>query len=343
MARYKEYIRSDLAYHVFIWLLLIVPHGFSSIYIAKHNLPYYFLNMAVLDGLLLLIIYLNLFLLVPKYFKQKKYAVYFPVLFLLFAVFIIITFLTAKFIDARLHTGEEPGYWDVLFAFFNISRYTVISFLLYGMKEKFDQEKKMDQVSLEKLHTEINYLRAQVNPHFLFNTLNNVYGLALEKSDKTPEVILKLSGMMDYMLYESGDPKVFLKNDIENLENYLELEKIRQGNHASLFFETRGDVTDQKIVPLLLLPLVENGLKHGVNRLIEGAFLDVRLSVNGDELVFDVRNNYQAKDAKSQNGHGGIGLINLKRRLELLYPDNYRLQVLDNNQLYQVHLKLKLV
>jgi two-component system LytT family sensor kinase len=142
--------------------------------------------------------------------------------------------------------------------------------------------------------------------------------------------------------YPSVLEKVFLKDEIEVIKHFMEQNKIRIGNDASLSFEAKGEIASLQIVPMLLLPLVENGLKPGISRFFEGAFLDVRLSVNGNDLVFDVRNNYQEKEMTDRQGQCGSVLSDIHKRLELFYPGQYRLQVLEDSQLYQVHLKLKI-
>jgi LytS/YehU family sensor histidine kinase len=229
---------------------------------------------------------------------------------------------------------------EMLFYVFNVCSYILTSFLLFSLQEKQQQKERLDQVELEKLGTEIKYLRAQINPHFLFNTLNNLYGLSLERSEKTPEIILKLSQIMDYMLYESNDLKVYLKKDINNIENYIDIERIRQGNNAGILFEVKGEISNQVIVPLILLPLVENAFKHGVNTIIKGAYMHVSIEVNGADLSIDVKNNF--KKSGDEESREGIGLSNLQQRLDLFYPDAHTMEVEATNDDYHVNLKLRL-
>jgi len=194
-------------------------------------------------------------------------------------------------------------------------------------------------MSLEKLRAEVNYLRAQINPHFLFNTLNNLYGLSLQQSEKTPELIIRLSRMMDYMLYEVEGTKVLLQKDLENLLNYIEMERIRQGNNAVIYYDVEGEISNQLIEPLLFLPLVENAFKHGVNQLIEGAYLEVRLILKEDHLTFTVKNNYKAAKDRKQI-HQSLGLTNLRKRLELFYPERHLLDIYDDSLNYHVKLEI---
>jgi two-component system LytT family sensor kinase len=339
MNRYREYLRSEAAYHILIWALLIIPHGFFSYpLLERFGATKYIINLLVTDGLMLFIVYLNVFYLIQKYYKARKLVTYYFILMILIGIYIYAAIALEDFIMPRTRPGQAIVS-AIIFNFFNIARYCVIAFLLYDLQEKFDQGKQLAQITVEKVNTEINYLRAQINPHFLFNTLNNLYGLALEKSEKTPEVILKLSKIMDYMLFELDGTKVPLEKDIENLENYIELERIRQGNNAKIVFNKSGTIDNQMIEPLLLLPLVENAFKHGVNKIIEGAYLEIKLEVAGNGIKFEVINNYR-QSASEKQMHSSIGLSNLRRRLELFYPNHYVLTIKDDSMNYHVLLTL---
>jgi len=342
MNRYREYARSEAAYHILIWALLIVPHGFFTYPLLERlGATKYIANLLVTDGLLLVIVYLNVFYLIRKYYKARKFLTYYLILVVLIGLYIYAAIALEGLIMPRSRSNENLLY-GILVHFSNIARYCVIAFLLYDIQEKFDQGKQLDQIRIEKVNTEINYLRAQINPHFLFNTLNNLYGLALEKSEKTPEVILKLSKIMDYMLFDLDGTKVPLEKDVENLENYLSLERIRQGNNAKIVFHQAGAFDQQLIEPLLMLPLVENAFKHGINQLIDGAYLEIKLEVAGNRLRFDVINNYRHSTVEKQM-HPSLGLVNLRRRLELFYPDRHTLTVQDDSVTYHVTLTLDLL
>lgn len=168
--------------------------------------------------------------------------------------------------------------------------------------------------------------------------------MALQKSDRSPEVIMRLSKMMDYMLYDTDDAKVYVVKDIENLENYISLEKIRQGNNAVINYSREGEAGEQKIVPLLFLPLVENGFKHGVNEMIKGAYLDVQLTISGSTVILLVRNNYKVKnDSGDEEKRVGIGLANLRRRLELFYAGKHLLTLNQTAFAHEAQLTIQLV
>jgi two-component system, LytTR family, sensor kinase len=201
----------------------------------------------------------------------------------------------------------------------------------------YEQKKLLQEIQVEKLQAEVNYLRSQVNPHFLFNALNNLYALTLKKSDEAPEVVLKLAELMEYMLYESEDASVPLEKEINYLNNYLELEKIRQGNNADIRLTVKGNTGKCWIPPFLILPLVENAFKHGVNRAVHNAYLFISVDI-ADDLEIRIENNKSNSQGPEHNG--GIGLLNLRRRLELLYPGKYVLETADGPDKYQVYLKI---
>lgn len=351
-----------------MWALLIIPNVFGSTYLLRAGVDLYLIHNVVRNGLLLAIVYTNFLFLIPRFFRNKQYVLYVMLSLLLIAGAVAAMSSLDKANYVRLGfpplTGRE-AIQEMIFYAFNMCSYTLTAFLLFSLREKQEQKETLDQVQLEKLGAEIKYLRAQINPHFLFNTLNNLYGLALEKSEKTPEIILKLSKIMDYMLYESNDVKVYLKNDIDNVRNYIDIERIRQGNNAEIRFEVKGEVGRQLIVPLMLLPLVENAFKHGVNTIIDGAYMYVEVRVREGEVEMDVRNNFKRKgadgvtglregnnevrggssdvfgDIKPEQERSGIGLANLERRLNLFYPNAHTMTVESTGDDYHVNLKLR--
>ena len=337
----KRFFSSDRVYHLFIWLLLIIPRGIGTIYIAQNSMLLYAVNLLLQNSLLLLLIYINLLYLIPRFYRTQRRKTYFLLLLLLVALYISSTYFLNHYINQFLNLPPESRNWafELLFYFFNTCQYLVISFLLYALQERFEQKKQLGEIQVEKLNTEVNYLKAQINPHFLFNTLNNLYALSLEKSDKAPETILMLSKMMDYMLYETAESKVSLQKDIENLENYIGLERIRQGNQAKIRFEVIGPPEGLKIVPLILLPIIENAFKHGINQLIRGAYVNSWIVIKDQTLEFTVENNF--KEGNTLRNHG-IGLSNLKKRLDLFYAEAHELLIHQENGLYRVFLKLNL-
>ncbi len=191
----------------------------------------------------------------------------------------------------------------------------------------------------EKLETELKFLRNQTNPHFLMNTLNNIYALARRKSDDTPEVVMKLSEMLRYILYEAGEKKINLLDEVKVLEDYLELEKMRYSERLQVSFERDIDDDGYEITPLLLLPFVENAFKHGISETRFESFVHIRLNVHKGELAFDIMNSKDGQVASRQSTQ--IGLNNVRRQLELMYRE-YQLEVVNEASQFQANLKIKL-
>lgn len=198
-------------------------------------------------------------------------------------------------------------------------------------------ENKILATQLQFKEQELHYLKMQIHPHFLFNTLNTIYGLALKQSKQTPEVILQLSNLLDYILYQVNKPKVSLREEVLHVKEYVELERIRFQDTLKVTF-TFDEMNEQiEIAPMLLLPFVENAFKHG--NIVNG-FLTVKLKVAllKDELNFVIENTIL--DHHPNNGRGGIGLENIKKRLDLNYKNNYRLTNENDGKWYKVNLTI---
>ena len=235
----------------------------------------------------------------------------------------------SKFIDYEF---KSRFYIDIT----TVIRYLFYSFILQVTVEYHNQEKRLKDVEIEKLKAEFNALQAQVNPHFLFNTLNNLYGLILEKSNKSAEVTLRLADLLKYMLAEGKLEKVLLSHDLENLKNYIELEQIRLSDTEGVTIDLPQNVQNQQITPLLLLPLVENAFKHGIHACRQAAFLTLRISVENDVLMMSISNSKPSFVTNSL----GMGIENVQRRLALLYPDKYDLTIAQTENEFSLSLKL---
>lgn len=206
---------------------------------------------------------------------------------------------------------------------------------------------KAAKLEQSKLETELRFLRSQISPHFFFNTLNNIYALTLEKSNKAPDVVLKLSELMRYLLYETKNKRQSLEKEILCIQNYLDLERIRYGDNLDVKMEISGDIQGKELSPMLLIPFVENAFKHGVNENIGNVFIKIILKIEEDFLYFEVANTISQKRKKKLpkqlKPSGGIGIANVKKRLELGYTkEEYKLEIGQNNGQFLIQLKLKL-
>jgi len=207
------------------------------------------------------------------------------------------------------------------------------------LMEWFKNERKKKDIQNENLMSELSFLKSQVSPHFLFNTLNNIYSLSLSNSDLTSNAIMKLSLLLRYMLYEADAKQVSLDKEIEYVSNYIELQKMRIRDGVTISFITRGDFASKLIEPMLLIPFIENAFKHGINY-SKTSDINIEITLSGNELLLRVENTIN--NNTKQPEASGIGLSNVKRRLSLLYPDLHMLDIEEINGIYRVILKIVL-
>lgn len=297
----------------------------------------------------MLVVYLTIYLLIPKLFLPGRYWT-----FVLAAIIILILggvlqrvviyfFLYPLMYPAELRGELITTYWIVKHAL-SIFTITVLASSIKISRYWFEDLKKAKALREEKLEAELKFLKAQIHPHFLFNTLNNLYSLTLKHSPDAPEVVLRLSGLMNYMLYDASSKMVSLPKEIESIHDYIALERIRYGKSLDLFFEVSGETEAARVAPMLLLPFVENSFKHGVSDEVEDKWIAVNLSVREGILHFKVENSRTRKsgDARPMEYTGGIGLKNVMRRLELIYPERHELKIFEEEASYLITLKINL-
>jgi LytS/YehU family sensor histidine kinase len=201
------------------------------------------------------------------------------------------------------------------------------------------QQERM-QAEKEKIVSELQLLKAQVHPHFLFNTLNNIYSFSLENSAKTPEMILKLSSLLSYMLYDCKEEEVLLEKEIEVMKNYIDLEKERYDNKIDISLNIEGDVKDKFIAPLLMLPFLENAFKHGTSEQLDKTWLSIDIAVQKFALRCKIVN---SKNELVPFRETGIGIQNVRKRLRFLYPGKHELKIADEGAFFVVSLMVELV
>ncbi|KOY53097.1 sensor histidine kinase [Polaribacter dokdonensis] len=227
--------------------------------------------------------------------------------------------------------GKLEGFAEFI-AFYFIIVFITIAYWI------FKQIKSIFKLRNEKEKTELLHLKSQVNPHFFFNTLNNLYGM-MEKNSKEREMVLKLSDMMRYSIYEGEKDWVTLKNELDYLQNYIELQEIRYHKKSDVQFNHTIENPDAKVMPLLFIILLENAFKHGLENLEKDAYIHIDFTESENEVQLVIENNFDLQQTKNQEG---IGLKNLKRRLELVYPKRHSLSFDINNTIYKVTLSLTL-
>ena len=210
------------------------------------------------------------------------------------------------------------------------------------MKRGWLKQQETLQVAREKAKAELQLLKAQIHPHFLFNTLNNIYFFTLTASPKAPEMLMKLADMLRYILNECNEALVPVEKEIKMIENYVALEKIRYGDRLKMELEVEGDYNNKMIAPLLLIPLIENSFKHGASKMLANPWVNLNITIEGHYLFFLLSNSRPDEIVILQRG-GHIGLNNVRKRLALLYPAAHELSVVDGSESFEVYMKIRLV
>jgi sensor histidine kinase YesM len=343
------------------------PTSYKSI--RQIGLPLFILKTLIFQSLLMVVIpqaifsYVVINWVLPNYFFKKRNV--FVIAFILISVFVIYYFIAAEF--KGLHfLGEyifglrkNPPVFHEQFDLClymalrdNLSSLPVIAgfaVMIKLMKRWWLKQKETEQLFHEKTKAELQLLKAQVHPHFLFNTLNNIYYFTLSGSRKAPEMISKLSGLLHYILNECNQPLIPLQKEINIIRDYMALEKIRYGEQMDMSIEIQdkgspplhGDAGRGLIAPLLLIPFVENSFKHGTSKMLAHPWVKLQIIIENCTLHFSVTNS-RLQEAEPQVKKGNIGLKNVKKRLELLYPGTYELNIISEPESFFVFLKIQL-
>ena len=299
-------------------------------------------------------IYVLIYWVMPNYFFKKKNI--FVIVFILISLIVIYYFTACEF-TAFYYLGEyifglrknPPAFHEQ----FDFCRYMVLrdqlsslpiiagfAIMIKLMKRWWQKQKETEQLFQEKTKAELQLLKAQVHPHFLFNTLNNIYYFTLSGSPKAPGMIDKLSGLLHYILNECNQPLIPLQKEINMVRDYMALEKIRYGE-MNMTFEIQEEGSEKLIAPLLLIPFVENSFKHGTSKMLAHPWLKPRVIIENNTLHFSVANS-RPPEAEIQLKKGNIGLKNVKKRLELLYPGTHELNIVSKPESFFVYLKVQL-
>lgn len=294
---------------------------------------------------LVFIVYLNLNFLLSRYFQTKRYGLYVLGFALVLGLGTLLNHLTFQYLADWLFKGyyfiSYYNWGDILEFTFT---YMALSTLLHLSKSWFElneKKKAINRLEREKLDAELLSLKSQINPHFLFNSLNNLYSLSLDQDSRLPDLLLRLSDNLRYMLYESGDTYVPLQKEIQFLENYIDLQRIRAPERVDIQFTLEGKIKDKTIAPLLLIHFVENAFKFGAKGSNTEAYVHVHCEVEENSLAFSIKNNKGILAIPPRSG-GGIGLSNTRKRLELLYPKRHELRIEDQTNHFEVFLTLSL-
>ncbi|ANI88745.1 hypothetical protein A9P82_05265 [Arachidicoccus ginsenosidimutans] len=354
----KDKSKFPLVYEIVVWLLYVSMFKYSY-YIdlvnfrdTQSDLPHPQIIFYVIALSLYWLLYYRL--VIPFLLRKRSYWLILAAAFL----FVIILSLPNNFIVSYVfeHFGfdkvlqefyqkqhwfyglrlKQFSGWDLEILLPDLIAFSSIAFLRYAFENEYNKR----QLQQHNFELQLNALRAQLNPHFLFNTLNSIYGMSLLNNEETPQYILRMSDMMRYVLYESNDEKVPLEKEVAFIENYLLMESKRYENITLTFSSDNVDETTE-IAPLILLPFAENAIKHGAHHINEKAVVNCKVVLNNDKLFFRLENDV-SPESKSESAFGGVGIENVKARLELYYAGKYDLKISDKENVYVVDLSIEL-
>lgn len=347
--------RQKLRRHLLFWLVvyvaltIILCAPYVSYSIRAHSLtvfPQLAYTLIIFLPYQVTFVYIGLYWVLPPVLKNQ-YSLFVRRCLIYMGSGLIAQYLIRYFILIPSRTGQP----DLFSAFHSLLAPGVFLTMLLiagvavGIKLFrfwYQRDQANQQLVRQTLLIELQVLEAQIHPHFLFNTLNNLYSLTLKQSPKAPEMALKLKSLLQYMIYECSTPRVPLEKEIEFIQNYIELEKLRYGPRLTVSIRVSGETSTAFIAPLLLIPFVENAFKHGAAKQLYSACINLALTVHDNILLFRLENSRnEASDDAFREGQG-LGLMNVRKRLSLLYPNAYELTIQANGSLFTVELSLNL-
>jgi two-component system LytT family sensor kinase len=344
--RYKKWL--TVVIHIAAWVLLFsLPYLLRPSYDPnehKHAAPaanasINFLITRTTDLMLIGFFYLNAGVLIVQFFYKRKYLLYLVMVLLCFAAFSGLSFAMAKTFQ---YTGRQFTYrMHLPFSIFVFLFILACSIAYKTIRDKIVADNLYKERQNENLKTELSLLRSQVSPHFMFNVLNNMVALARKQSELLEPSLIKLSSLMRYMLYETGEQKVSLEKETEYLQSYIDLQQQRFGKKLVVHVNVLPADKQYEIEPMLLIPFVENAFKHGTG-MIDQPQIDIKMEALDNVLRFSVKNKYDPASQEIKDSASGIGLANVQRRLQLLYRDKQQLQITTDNDIFSITLQIRL-
>lgn len=324
----------------------MVPHQseqttieeFLKRYSPQPDLPLnILLGTLVFNFFLIAFFYINHYLLFDKFVVTRKYGRYLAIISAAFVIIFCVSVVYKRMFFSTVPAVIKPITFREIVR--DLTWYLLLLLISLGLKflAQWQQaEKRASEIENEHLRTELSFLHAQINPHFLFNSLNTIYSLALKKSDAAPVAIMKLSNLLRYVVDEATMYNVPLEQEVNYLNNYIELQKLRSTSTLNVHFKVEGDISSSTIAPMLLLPFVENAFKYGISN-HEASPIDISVIRQNGHIEFGVKNK---KFIQTEQHSTGIGIANVQRRLELLYHGKHELHIDDNSETYSINLTL---
>lgn len=334
--------------HLSFWSVFLLMQLGRFIDMDPERIPRELLFEGIQNIFVAFLVYFNLRLLIPRYWNTGRYGKY-VLIFFICEVFTIssLSLIFFHFPDLEFKSFIRLSTTKIIMMnTFKTNIFVLSSTLFHFVKEWIklkDENLKFTEKSQEQLEAELNVLKAQVNPHFLFNTLNNIYSMSLYDSVKTPDMILKLSQLLSYMLYECKDEEVNLEKEIQFIRNYIALEAVRVEDIAIINLNINGEDLGHKIPPLLFIPLIENAFKHGISAEQSSSEININLDITKDQINLEITNplDDSIEDQKDKQ-LGGLGIENVRKRLNLLFPNKHIFKITETKNHYTTHLSLSI-
>lgn len=331
--------------HVLFWIATISFHAYNkSFIIYKINATAFAGELLVRNLLLAAVIYGNLWVLIPRFFDTKRYGLYFLSLTGAVLLYVLLKNLHDMYLFGYV-LGDTERQTLLVNTFYNVSIavfYAIFSMAIWLSREWFYQRELVQKIKTEQLATELQYLKSQINPHIVFNTLNLIYGSIHRTNPEARQLVVQFSDLLRYQLYECNVEKVAIEKEIEYLKNYVNLQRLRKNDNVMVRVEVSENTKGFMVAPLLFSPFIENAFKYVSNHETKPNAITARLFLENNRLIFNCFNTKNGKVAKSTDGLGGIGIANVKRRLELLYPQRHELKIVEEKDTFEVTLTIVL-
>jgi two-component system LytT family sensor kinase len=325
-----------IIFHVILWTIWI---GLPIINAGEHErFRTYAIHLIPASLAHIPLFFINTEWLIPKILRAKGVPNYLLSLLVLILAFAFVQYgIRSWLIPVDVRMTRNVVFWSFVTVIFATAISTGYGFITYFNKQESDRQEEQQ----ERLKSELSFLRSQISPHFMFNILNSIVYLIRSKSDLAESVTIQLSELMRYMLYTSSEEAVPLDKEINYLKNYIDLQRIRFEDDVAISLDISGQTGNQLIDPMLLIPFVENAFKHGVG-LVRDPVIDVRIKASDNDLYFSVKNKLGPEGQEDKDPSSGIGLRNVRRRLELLYPEAHQLEIQKDEEWYLIDLHLHL-
>lgn len=326
--------------HILLWTSYVL--FFGSIY-GKYgnNYSWYYIESLCMLPFIMAATYTTIYGILPFYLKKRKLGI--TLLFIASVLFLATLGerIFLRIINDLPITKDSIFGVTFLYLFLETNFMVGIAFAIKVVKKWLSQQEEKHEMEKQNLKTELNLLKSQLNPHFLFNTMNNLYSLSLEESSKTSEGIAKTAELLRSVLYECNELEIPLVKEISLLENYIELEKMRYEKRLQVIFEKNGLVKEHKIAPMLLFTFVENCFKHGCRINPNPSVIKISIDALPEGILFKTENNKVDIQEEKTKKTGGIGLQNARKRLEIIYPHHHQLKISDDGKTFKVQLEIQ--